>query len=233
MRLADRTPRRILAAPFTPRHWRALYGILTTFDRPLDAFARYLLNRGHYPWEAVLRTPLGPVAVHLSDRHDLLTVCEIFCRRDYGSGSPRLVVDIGANVGFATLYFLTRRSDSFVVCCEPDLENVTVLERNLAEFADRYELIRAAVVVDDVPTVRFRPAGRYGRVDESGDVEVPAVAITALLDSVTAARGRIDLLKIDTEGSEQTLVEALPASSLPRDVRWEDVLGHVRRLRVG
>jgi FkbM family methyltransferase len=229
MRVADRTPSRILAAPFNPKHWRALYGIVTTFPQPVETLRRYLLNRGRYPWETHLRTPLGRIRVRLNDRHDLLTVCEIFCRRDYGSEAPRLVVDIGANVGFAALFFLTRRNDSFVVCCEPDPDNVAVLQRNLAEYAGRYELVRAAIVVEDVPAVRFSPAGRYGRVDAEGGSEVPALTIGRLLSSVTAARGRADLVKIDTEGTEEALVAALPESALPRSVRWEDGKGHVRR----
>lgn len=231
MRVADRTPGRILAAPFTPKHWRALYGILTTFPHPLETLRRYLLNRGRYPWETELRTPLGRVPVRLENRHDLLTVCEIFCRRDYGSGAPGLVVDIGANVGFAALFFLTRRDDSFVVCCEPDPENVAALRRNLARYDGRYELRETAVVVEDMATVRFRFAGRYGHVDAAGGAEVPAVSVERLLADVAAARGAIDLVKIDTEGSEESLVTGLPSGSLPREVRWEDGRGRVRARR--
>lgn len=229
MRIADRTPGRILAAPLRPKHWRTLFGIATTFSRPAEAFVRYLLNRGRYPWELRLRTPLGSVPVRLESRHDLLTVVEIFSRRDYGSDAPALVVDVGANVGFATLFFLTRRPDSFVVCCEPDAENVASLRRNLAGFEDRYELMQVAVVVENVPSVRFSPRGRYGHVTPAGDVEVPALPIARLLSSVTEARGRVDLVKIDTEGSEQALVDALPHSAFPRTARWEDGRGSVRR----
>jgi hypothetical protein len=59
----------------------------------------------HWP-----ENPLGRIEVTLADRHDLQTVNEVFCRRDYGSSAHRTVVDIGANVRLATLFFLTRSS---------------------------------------------------------------------------------------------------------------------------
>src|SRR5476651_1856806 len=114
MRVTDRDLRRILEAPFTPRHWRALWGIVVVFEAPGAALARYLSNRGRYPWRPTLRTPLGRVQVTLNDRHDLLTVNEVFCRRDYGNSTHRTVVDIGANVGFASLFFLTRSAETRV-----------------------------------------------------------------------------------------------------------------------
>jgi hypothetical protein len=85
-----------------------------TFYNPLSALARYVTNRGTYPWRPKLRTPMGTIEVTLVDRHDLLTVNEIFCRWDYGSQARRVVVDIGANVGLATLFFLTRSTDAQV-----------------------------------------------------------------------------------------------------------------------
>jgi FkbM family methyltransferase len=223
-RVTDRAPSRIALAPLQLRHWRALHGIATTVDRPLDALLRYLRNRGSYPWDVRLSTPTGAVTVRLENRHDLLTVVEVFCRRDYGSDAPASVLDIGANVGLAALYWLTRRPDSRVVCVEPDPSNAATLRRNLAGFEARYTLVEAAVTPGGADHVRFAPGGRYGRIDAAGTVIVNAVSVRELLQNHPA-----ELVKIDTEGSERELVDAIPASFSSRIV-WEDD-GRVRRRR--
>src|SRR4051812_8345280 len=125
MRVHDRDLRRILAAPLERRHWRALRRTFVVHQRPWVALWRYLTNGGDYPWRPHLHTPLGVVAPELSSYHDLLTVNEVFCRHDYGDGSGvRTVVDVGANVGLAALFFLTRSPDVRVWCCEPDPVNL-------------------------------------------------------------------------------------------------------------
>ena len=199
--------------------------MVTTFRSPVSALLRYIANRGGYPWRTILRTPLGRVPVTMWSRHDLLTINEIFCRRDYGSDAHRTVVDIGGNCGYATLFFLTRDHRTRVWVYEPDPANVERLHETLAGFHGRYRLAQMAVTADDVSSVRFVPQGRYGHVARSGEggVEVPAISIAAVLRAVTKEAEEIDLLKIDTEGTEPELVRALPADAPVREVRYEDV----------
>jgi FkbM family methyltransferase len=232
-RIADRAVGRILTAPFRWRHWYALARIVTTFDRPAAASARYITNRGRYPWQPTLRTPLGPVSVTLADRHDLLTVNEVFCRRDYGSAARSTVVDIGANIGLATLFFLTRDPEARVWAFEPDPANVARLRETLTGFESRYSLSALAVTQDDVASVRFVPAGRYGRVASAGDagLEVPAISIAQALRQVAQEAGAIDLVKIDTEGTERELAAAIPSDVEVREIRYEDGEGRVATVR--
>jgi FkbM family methyltransferase len=229
VRVTDRDVRRILAAPSDARHWRALLGILHTFDKPIAALARYLVNQGRYPWRVRLRTPLGPSEVVLEDRHDLLTINEIFCRRDYGSRGRRTVVDIGANVGFASLFFLTRIPDAYVWAFEPDPGNIARLRTNLAGLEDRYTLFEAAVTSHESSSVQFVAAGRYGHIARGGEtaIELPAVSIAHALRGIAVEAGSIDLVKIDTEGTELELVAAIPADVMVREVRYEDNEGRV------
>jgi hypothetical protein len=48
---------------------------------------------------------VGLVRIKLYSRHDLLTLNEVFFRRDYGSldGIAPVVVDVGANIGITSL----------------------------------------------------------------------------------------------------------------------------------
>jgi FkbM family methyltransferase len=166
----------------------------------------------------------------LASRHDLLTVNEIFCRRDYGRGPYRTVIDIGANIGLASLYFLTRAEEVRVWAVEPDPSNVAQLRSNLAAFEGRYVVHQAAVVAEPATSVRFSFAGRYGHVSDDSEpgAVVPALDIATLIREIAAERGRIDLVKIDTEGSESALVAAIPSDVDVAAVVYEDNHGHTR-----
>ncbi len=234
MRIRDRDVRAIAAAPFRRRHWLALVRMFLVFDQPVRALLRYLSNAGAYPWTPTLRTPLGPVRPTLASRHDLLTVNEVFCRHDYGAGDgARVVVDIGANVGLAALFFLTRSQESRVYGFEPDPANATRARAMLAPYGGRFVLTEKAVTATPATTLRFVPAGRYGHAAGAGEagVEVAAVGVVEALSEVLDREQRVDLVKIDTEGSEFDLVDALGAAGLRAKVGavvHEDNCGHTR-----
>ena len=128
------------------RSYLALAAMARVFTEPVEAARRYLdTGYGAYPWRTRLRTPAGLVEVTVPHGHDVRTVNEVFCRHDYGTGAHRVVVDVGANIGVASLYFLTRRPDAVVYAFEPVPANLETLERNLAPFRDRVRLDRRAV----------------------------------------------------------------------------------------
>jgi deazaflavin-dependent oxidoreductase (nitroreductase family) len=214
------------------RSYVALAAMARVFTEPVEAGRRYLdAGYGRYPWHTRLRTPLGPVDVTIPDGHDVRTVNEVFCRHDYGTTAHRVVVDVGANIGVAALYFLTRRSDSVVYAFEPVAANVDTLERNLAPFRDRVHLDPRALSPGGGPARFFvERVGRYSGLAEyyrheleHDEVVVDTVAVADALDSVLATEGRIDLLKVDTEGSEEALVTSVRPDQWERigAVRWE------------
>ncbi|MDQ4039109.1 MAG: FkbM family methyltransferase [Actinomycetota bacterium] len=239
MRLRDRAVARVAMAPLQLRHWAALARMITTYERPRAAIRRYLSNSGAYPWKPAIRTPTGVIRPGLRDYHDLLTVNEVFCRRDYGHGRDlEVVVDIGANIGLAALFFLTRDRSCRVYCFEPDPANSDVLRETLSGLEDRYSLIERAVTPQPSAHVGFVPQGRYGRFAQAGEdaVEVPAIGMAEAIQEVLTGEPRVDLVKIDTEGSELKLVEALRSHSVMAKVGsvvYEDNDGHTRWLRAG
>jgi FkbM family methyltransferase len=146
--------------------------------------------------------------------HDVRTVNEVFCRQDYGDGTDvRLVVDIGANIGVASLFFLSRRPNVRVIAVEPAPRNLPRLRRHLAPFGDRTVIVPAAVgVASGRAGFTVETTGRYGHLARPADqvsVEVPVVDINALLRDTVASHGVIDLVKIDTEGTETELAAAI------------------------
>jgi FkbM family methyltransferase len=216
-------------------NYRALLRSSRVYVSPLASTARYFLGRGEYPQLTELRTPTGRVSVTLFNSHDAITVHEIFCRQDYALiDPPRVVVDVGSNIGISALYFLTRRRDAVCELYEPDPSNVAKLTKNLQGYEGRYVLHQAAVS-DRPGKSRFRqePTGRYGAliadgksgVEDAGGgplLDVDVEEINDVLQRAVSAHGAIDLVKIDTEGHEERTLAALST----------EVLRHVRHIVV-
>lgn len=218
--LGDRSLRFVAENLAQPAHYRALVRMARLYERPLDAYKRYLFGRGGYPTRFAVRTPGGVVRPMLWSFHDMLTLNEIFCREDYAvRRPPALVVDIGSNIGLSALYFLTRGPGVRCRLYEPVARNVERLRRNLEGFEDRYALEQAAVAdFDGEAEFRLDPFGRYGALNQPGDeiTTVPCRHIDAVLEDALAHADTISLLKIDVEGYEAKLLRAARPELLAR-----------------
>ncbi len=153
-----------------------------------------------------------PLFARLGDSSDISVFNEIFNFNGYASlrnlPSPRLIVDLGANVGYASAYFLSCFSTANVVAVEPDPGTFELCCRNLAPYGGRVQVVRGAAWSRRCKLELARGAGD-GRewatqVRESNgrrdDATVEGWDIPSLLE---LSGGReIDLLKIDVEGSE-------------------------------
>jgi FkbM family methyltransferase len=149
---------------------------------------------------------------------DLLVLKETVLDDCYGvralaaSLDPETIVDVGAGIGdFAVLAAATFPSAT-VLALEPNPSSFRLLETNRrANHADNLKPLCAAV--GTLPTVklcvgRIGPLASTRRVDGGRAwLEVPAVR----LDDALAGVRRVDLLKIDCEGSEIDALESAGA----------------------
>jgi FkbM family methyltransferase len=227
MSVGNRKLRTIVRAPLHSAHYRAAAGMLLAYplrDLPQDA-RRFLTGWGDYPYACRVRTPTGTIAPTLYSSHDILTVNEIFCRRDYRCGRDLgVAVDVGANIGISALYFLTRNEVARVYSYEPDPRNVQRLRDNVAGYGERHSIEQVALGTAD-GTARFAadPFGRYGTLDYRGDewfeptyMDVRVRSINGVLGEILEREPRVDILKVDTEGSEEQLVAAIDEDLLGR-----------------
>jgi FkbM family methyltransferase len=209
-----------------PRNYTALARAAWIYECPFAAVSRYFSGGGHYPCSVRVRTPTGPQSVTLFGGQDAITVHEIFCRQDYRCPSPpRVVVDIGANIGVSALYFLTRSSSVYCELYEPDPRNLPKLSHNLRGYRERFTLHEMAVADrEGVLSFAREPTGRYGTLEtdswvwhnpagiETDRISVRVAHVNTVLDRAISRHGAVDLLKIDTEGSElATLLAIEPA----------------------
>lgn len=146
MQIGGRGLPNILAAPFSKTHYIAASNIFSVYVHPVDSFKRYLLKTGDYPHIAMIKSPLGMLKLETYTYHDMLTINEIFCRRDYRADeTDKVVVDFGSNIGISAAYFLTRTPGSHTYLFEPLKFNIERLLGNLKPFEGRYTLSEVAV----------------------------------------------------------------------------------------
>src|SRR5688572_6336531 len=63
---------------------------------------------------------------------DLPTLQKVWRDEEYRfDGDPKFIVDAGANIGIASIYFATKFPNARVIAIEPEPENFTLLEKNI------------------------------------------------------------------------------------------------------
>lgn len=153
---------------------------------------------------------------------------EIFVNRIYevpdsGRAMPCLV-DAGANIGLAALFWKWRYDRFRYLGFEPDPRIAACCRENLRAWRIEGELIEAAVAGRE-GVLGFEPDGADGGhlADGKSPLMVPAKRLSAYLPE------EVDLLKIDVEGSEAEVVEEItPFLTRVRllFVEWHGRSGH-------
>ena len=143
---------------------------------------------------------------------------------------PGVVLDIGANIGTATLYFAGRFPRARIWSIEPIHDNFTLLARNVAGYPNVTAVEVALGTRDE--TADMRPSdsasnfGGYSFHEEgTRDGECCRVTVKTpltLLDELSLRH--VDVIKVDTEGSEYDILHGFGPSVLS-ETGW--VLGEL------
>lgn len=173
------------------------------------------------PEQVAVRTPTGNATLTLRNFESLKTLFAVFCRRDYATSGERpfFFVDIGANIGLASVYFLTRHPANLVRCFEPDTSNLDCLNRNLAAFPGRASVVNCAVAAQTGEAVLYRAeSGKHSALQPNAVAQTPQQVTTRAIDEVLALAAPFDLpvvLKLDVEGMEEELVKSVKFEKYP------------------
>ncbi|MDR2474930.1 MAG: FkbM family methyltransferase [Bacteroidales bacterium] len=121
---------------------------------------------------------------------------------------PQLIIDAGANIGLASVFFKNAYPDAAIIAIEPDSGNFDMLKKNTAHynaiFLEKAGLWNREtnIVVDDIFGL-----GEHGLIVKENDVptenSLRAVTIDTVLKKYGFENQRIDILKIDVETSEK------------------------------
>lgn len=176
-------------------------------------FLRKLVLHGYHVYgsddEIVVRAPFGEVGVNIADR-DLLYVMLEPLEKMYGfvNIEGAVVIDIGAYIGETALLFLSKGA-SRVYALEPVMRHYRYLLRNIFRnnVSDRIVPLNYGVWLRDTfMSVRYE-LGRTGLHASQDEHEVIRVNhLGALLREIYHKEGVIDLVKMDCEGCEYSLL---------------------------
>jgi FkbM family methyltransferase len=148
---------------------------------------------------------------------DLDIFYEIFWKKAYMfnyAPRPGVIIDLGANIGLATLFFLNAFPDGKVIAVEPEPGNLELLKKNLEEEINIQKVIvsEAAVSGEDdtlalsIPILKYNATIKGKKYDAENSEQVKVMSMQTLLE--TSNLSAVDILKIDIEGSEKELFSA-------------------------
>lgn len=154
------------------------------------------------------------------DTSDVHTFREIFLRQEYDisfSGTPQVIIDAGANIGFTTLFFTKRYPTAKIFSLEPDSENFKILKNNTRVYKNITSIQAALWNKKGTIEIKDKGYGVRGFMAEEGAAgsitSLPSTTMDDLMQEHTISS--IDILKIDIEGSENEVFSSGAEKWLP------------------
>jgi FkbM family methyltransferase len=127
------------------------------------------------------------------------------------------IVDAGANIGTASMYFLENFPNARVFSIEPDPGNFSMMAKNVGSYGSRaVPICRALWPTNEELTLKygvFRDGGEWStQVSSEKSTQgnkVSGVSVTELMNEYSLTE--IDILKIDIEGAEKHIFNSSSA----------------------
>ena len=202
--------------------------------RFIKAGAKYFINfdecRGDLEAEdgrsVDVRTKGGLILTIRRNYLDAAILAEIFVDNCYVQGlsmrDQPIVVDIGGYIGDFAVYAAKRLQACKIVVYEPSVKNWALLMKNISNnhFEDRIEAVNKAVTDGGDVLMNVDASDRgQARVSAYGPENrerqrIPGIALASLV--ADHGLNEIDLLKIDCEGGEYTILLTTPTEVFNR-----------------
>lgn len=127
---------------------------------------------------------------------------------DYGK-EVNTIVDAGANIGLASVFFSLLYKDSKIICIEPEKANYEVLLKNTKAFPNIIPVQGGVWYKNDI--LQICPSDKFGewgfqlsdKKKSTNKIEVSSYTINTLMKNHNISH--IDILKIDVEGAEKEI----------------------------
>lgn len=143
----------------------------------------------------------------------------IYRRAEADIQKSKIIMDIGANVGFFALYASGLNSEVEIHALEPFPQNVEQLKNNLLLNVNHHVHVHAKAMSDKTGTATlfFTPGDSSGcslNQPKGQHCSVPTVGLSDFFRAQEISR--CDLLKMDCEGSELAILSSIPAEALSK-----------------
>ena len=130
---------------------------------------------------------------------------------------PKVIFDVGANIGVAAVYYSVVYPNATVYCFEPLPANIELLCANTSRNSDRIKVIRRGLS-DVAGSFEYHMSGNRrscGGGTFCGNGSDPTRSVTLPVGTVRQAIeetgvDHVDVFKIDTEGSKWPILRGIP-----------------------
>jgi len=124
----------------------------------------------------------------------------------FSNFQPRFIIDAGANIGIASVFFRAQYPDATIVAIEPDTQNCELFMLNTQKYRDIH-LVQAGLGPDKGKHFKIRneSAAPYSYQLEQSAEGIQSITIPEICTNFGYAK--IDILKCDIEGGEKVLFE--------------------------
>ncbi len=143
---------------------------------------------------------------------DVPTYKQIYLDGEYAFNAdkyPEVILDVGANIGLASIYFANKFPKARIIAIEPETSNFEVLKKNVSNYSN-VTPVHAALWNESGEINLVDPGlGNWGFMTEEGGSSqhglksetVSALTINDIMNTFNI--DKIDILKIDIEGAEK------------------------------
>ena len=137
---------------------------------------------------------------------------------DYGEvNSIKWIIDAGANIGLAAIFFSEKYPDAKIISIEPDKNNFELLKKNTVNYKNVYPVNAALWYQDELLDISNKDEKSAGFMIESATNSnenlIHSVTVSGLMQQYKI--NEISILKLDIEGSEKEIFQHGSAEWLP------------------
>lgn len=153
---------------------------------------------------------------------DVPTYEQVFIHKEYNfdlKREPKVIIDAGANIGLASIYFANKYPRAKIISIEPEKTNFDLLKKNVAPYKNVTPVQAALWHENGEINLIDSGLGNWGFTTQANTSQgivinhndpvahlVKALTIDKILDEYGLEQ--IDILKIDIEGSEKEVFDA-------------------------
>ena len=201
------------------RHYKLFPGIQIFLNLLFSRTPHFVISSKSFANKIYLR----------KDQSDPYIFEQIFCEQQYSLGElteqkaltedkVKWIIDAGANIGLAAIYFSEKFPNATIISIEPNTENFALLQKNTLNYNNVICLNAALWYKNEDLHISNMEENSAGFMIESNtdtvDEVIKSVTISQLIDQYNIEQ--VSILKIDIEGSEKELFENGSAAWLPK-----------------
>lgn len=145
---------------------------------------------------------------------DISTCRQVFIFQGYDfltAAQPKVILDAGANIGLASIYFANKYPDAKIIAIEPEQSNFELLDKNTRPYSGIIPLQAALWHINEEINVIDRGLGEWAFMTEmKAPQEKHSGRVCHAVAGMTVERimrdhnvEKLDILKVDIEGAER------------------------------